>query len=158
MSDSTGRPALDELIGAATTARANAHCPYSNYSVGAAIRSASGAVFAGCNVENAAYPEGTCAEAGAIAAMVLAGEREIAEVVVVTAGPTPGTPCGGCRQRIREFAGPDVVVHAMTGDGARLDIMVSDLLPHSFGPEFLQTDSPKQKMSRRDSSNRSRGC
>lgn len=130
---------LDELIEAAVTAQANAHCPYSSYPVGAAIRTASGALFSGCNVENAAYPEGTCAEAGAIAAMVLAGEREIVEVVVVTGGATPGTPCGGCRQRLREFAGPDVVVHAINGAGASLDITMASLLPHSFGPEFLPT-------------------
>ena len=81
-------------------ARANAHCPYSGYAVGAAIRTALGTVFTGCNVENAAYPEGTCAETGAIAAMVLAGERTIREVAVVTDGDAPGTPCGGCRQRL----------------------------------------------------------
>ena len=137
MSDQADRAPLDELIEAAVTAQANAHCPYSNYSVGAAIRTASGAVFAGCNVENAAYPEGTCAEAGAIAAMVLAGEREIAEVVVVTGGSTAGTPCGGCRQRLREFAAPDVIVHALSNDGAALRMTMAELLPSSFGPEFL---------------------
>jgi cytidine deaminase len=138
VSDHPDRSPLDELIEAAVAAQANAHCPYSNYPVGAAIRTASGAVFAGCNVENAAYPSGTCAEAGAIAAMVLAGEREIVEVVVVTGGATPGTPCGGCRQRLREFAGPDVAVHAMNQNGAVLDITIAELLPSSFGPEFLR--------------------
>ena len=137
MTDQADRTPLDELIAAAVAAQANAHCPYSNYPVGAAIRTASGAVFAGCNVENAAYPSGTCAEAGAIAAMALAGEREIVEVVVVTGGATPGTPCGGCRQRLREFSGPDVVVHAVSNDGATLTISMEDLLPSSFGPEFL---------------------
>ncbi len=137
MSDQPDRSPLDELIEAAVAAQANAHCPYSNYPVGAAIRTVSGAVFAGCNVENAAYPSGTCAEAGAIAAMALAGEREIVEVVVVTGGATPGTPCGGCRQRLREFAAPDVVVHAVNNDGAALRITMAELLPSSFGPEFL---------------------
>ena len=137
MSKDPDRSPLDELIEAAVAAQSNAHCPYSNYTVGAAIRTASGAVFAGCNVENAAYPSGTCAEAGAIAAMALAGEREIVEVVVVTGGATPGTPCGGCRQRLREFAAPDVVVHAVNNDGAALRITMAELLPSSFGPEFL---------------------
>ncbi len=126
-----------DLFDAALAAQSQAHCPYSNYAVGAAIRTASGAIHAGCNVENAAYPEGTCAEAGAIAAMVLAGEREIVEVVVVTGGATPGTPCGGCRQRLREFAGPDAVIHATTNDGAALTMTMTELLPSSFGPEFL---------------------
>jgi cytidine deaminase len=126
-----------DLFDSALAAQTQAHCPYSNYAVGAAIRTVSGAIYAGCNVENAAYPEGTCAEAGAIAAMVLAGEREIVEVVVVTGGATPGTPCGGCRQRFREFAGPDAVIHATTSDGAALKMTMADLLPTSFGPEFL---------------------
>jgi len=125
------------LVDAATEARARAYCPYSGYHVGVAIRTGSGAVIAGCNVENASYPLGTCAEAGAIAAMLLAGERVIAEVVVVTDGEEPGTPCGGCRQRIREFAGPDVVVHSLSATGQALSRTLAQLLPHSFGPEFL---------------------
>jgi len=133
----TDRAVPSDLVDAATAARKHAHCPYSDYPVGAAIRTASGAVFAGCNVENAAYPAGTCAEAGAIAAMVLAGEVEIAEVVVVAGGATPGTPCGGCRQRLNEFAGPDVVVHALNGEGAVLSVTMAELLPHSFDAEFL---------------------
>ncbi len=127
----------DELLDAARAAKERAHCPYSNYPVGAAIRAASGQIYAGCNVENAAYPEGTCAEAGAIAAMVLAGDHEIVEVAVVTGGATPGTPCGGCRQRLREFAAPDVLVHAANGTGTSLTLSMADLLPDSFGPEQL---------------------
>jgi cytidine deaminase len=137
MSEDPDRSPLDDLIEAAVAAQANAHCPYSNYPVGAALRAGSGAVYSGCNVENAAYPLGTCAEAGAITAMVSAGEREIVEVVVVTGGATPGTPCGGCRQRLREFAGPDVAVHALNNDGAALRFTMAELLPSSFGPEFL---------------------
>jgi len=134
--------AMQTMFDAAIAAQSNAHCPYSNYPVGAAVRTASGAVFAGCNVENAAYPNGTCAEAGAIAAMVLAGERDIVEVVTVTGGDVPGTPCGGCRQRIREFARPDAVIVATTTDGgldpkASLRTIMCDLLPDSFGPERL---------------------
>jgi len=129
-----------ELLEAAQEAHLQAYCPYSHYRVGAAIRTTSGSVVAGCNVENAAYPLGSCAEAGAIAAMVAAGERAIAEIVVVTDGDEPGTPCGGCRQRIREFAGPDVVVHSVAGSGATWSTTVAELLPHSFGPEFLSAD------------------
>ena len=99
-----------DLFEAALRARQNAHAPYSGFAVGAAIRCPDGRVFAGCNVENVAYPEGTCAEAGAIAAMVAAGAREIAEVLVVADSPAPVTPCGGCRQKLAEFAGPDTPV------------------------------------------------
>jgi cytidine deaminase len=130
-----------ELLAAATEAHRRAYCPYSRYRVGAAIRTASGAVVTGCNVENAAYPLGSCAEAGAIAAMVLAGERSIAEIVVVTDGDIPGTPCGGCRQRIREFAGAELWVHSVSADGAILSTTLGALLPHSFGPEFLDDRS-----------------
>ena len=126
-----------ELVAAAAAAHLRAYCPYSHYRVGAAIRTGSGAVVVGCNVENAAYPLGSCAEAGAIAAMVAAGERSILEIVVVTDGDEPGTPCGGCRQRIREFAAPSVPVHAVTASGATWSTTVAELLPHSFGPEYL---------------------
>ena len=130
------------MLAAATEAHRHAYCPYSRYRVGAAIRAASGAVFVGCNVENAAYRLGSCAEAGAIAAMVLAGERVIAEIVVVTDGDNPGTPCGGCRQRIREFARGELWVHSVSADGAVLSMTLEQLLPHSFGPEFLEDDEP----------------
>ena len=126
-----------ELLAAATQAHLGAYCPYSHYRVGAAIRTGSGAVIVGCNVENAAYPLGSCAEAGAIAAMVMSGEHSIVEVVVVTDGGTPGTPCGGCRQRLREFAGPDVFVHSVAASGGVITMTMAELLPHSFGPEFL---------------------
>ncbi len=92
------------LIDAAKAVRENAYAPYSRFKVGAALRTRAGTVFTGCNVENVAYPEGTCAEAGAIAAMVAAGEREIAEVAVIADSPTPVPPCGGCRQKLAEFA------------------------------------------------------
>ena len=137
VSDSVPDP---ELLAAATLAHLEAHCPYSHYRVGAAIRTGSGAVVAGCNVENAAYPLGSCAEAGAIAAMVVAGERSIVEIVVVTDGDTPGTPCGGCRQRLREFAGPDVLVHSVAASGGAITMTMAELLPHSFGPEYLHQE------------------
>jgi len=131
-----------ELLAAAQAAQLMAYCPYSRYRVGVAIRTGSGSVVVGCNVENASYPLGSCAEAGAIAAMVAAGDRSIVEVVVVTDGDEPGTPCGGCRQRIREFATLDVMVHSVAASGATWSTTVDGLLPHSFGPEFL-LDPPR---------------
>ncbi len=128
-----------DLVDAARRAQANAYCPYSQYRVGVALRTPSGSIHVGCNVENAAFPAGTCAEAGAIAAMVAAGEREIAEVVVVTGGDHPGSPCGGCRQRLSEFATPDVVIYATTSDGGEsIEHSLGDLLPFSFGAVDLE--------------------
>ncbi len=121
------------LIDAARAVRENAHAPYSNFKVGAALRTTSGAVFAGCNVENVAYPEGTCAEAGAIAAMVAAGEREIAEVAVIADSSDPVPPCGGCRQKLAEFASATVQVTLATTDGKTHTVTVADLLPGAFG-------------------------
>jgi len=86
---------MKQLSTAVKAVMAQAYAPYSNYAVGAAFRTSSGKIYSGCNVENAAYPLGNCAEASAIAAMIAGGEREISEVFVVTAGDTPGTPCGG---------------------------------------------------------------
>ena len=94
---------LQKLFDAAKLAFERAYAPYSGFSVGAAILADDGNIYAGCNVENAAYPQGTCAEAGAIAAMCAAGEREIARVMVVGSGERPVPPCGGCRQRLAEF-------------------------------------------------------
>lgn len=125
------------LIEQARAVRENAHAPYSKFKVGAAVQAASGAVYVGCNVENVAYPEGTCAEAGAIAAMVAAGETQIASVAVIADSPTPVTPCGGCRQKIAEFAGGDVVVTLATTDGTVLDTTVSALLPGSFDVDYM---------------------
>jgi cytidine deaminase len=122
-----------ELKHAARAVRENAHAPYSNFKVGAALRTASGAVYVGCNVENVAYPEGTCAEAGAIAAMVAAGEREIAEAYVIADSPDPVPPCGGCRQKLAEFAWADVPVTLATTDGTELATTVGQLLPGAFG-------------------------
>ena len=126
------------MTAVAMDARENAYCPYSNHPVGAAIMTDNGKVFAGGNVEVAHY-KGVCAEASAISAMCNAGERKISAVVVV--GPAMEylcTPCGDCRQRIREFATPDTVVYSMWKDGTLGDIhKFSELLPHSFGPENL---------------------
>jgi cytidine deaminase len=120
------------LLQLATEVRLRAYAPYSRFQVGAAIRTASGATFVGCNVENVAYPEGTCAEAGAIAAMIAGGETAIAEVWVIADSPSPVPPCGGCRQKIAEFAAPDVKVTLCTTDGAQKTMSVADLLPGVF--------------------------
>jgi cytidine deaminase len=120
------------LLSAATQVREKAYAPYSRFKVGAALRTASGAVFVGCNVENVAYPEGTCAEAGAIAAMVAGGETRIAEVCVIADSPDPVPPCGGCRQKIAEFAAQDVKVTLCTTDGKERVMTVADLLPGVF--------------------------
>ena len=123
---------MQDLFEAALAAFHNAHAPYSNFRVGAAVRAASGRIFAGANVENASYPEGNCAEASAIAALVAAGERQITEALVVAAGERLCTPCGGCRQRLAEFAGPDVPVHLCSPDGLRRTVTLGELLPLSF--------------------------
>ncbi|MGD9999951.1 MAG: cytidine deaminase [Ilumatobacteraceae bacterium] len=130
------------LFAAACRAHAHAYAPYSQFHVGAAIRSSSGVVYAGCNVENAAYPQGWCAEASAIAAMVTAGERRISEVLVVTDGDDLGTCCGGCRQKLREFAPLDTLVHVAGLEGVRRVFTLGELLPASFGPENLEHNHP----------------
>jgi cytidine deaminase len=120
------------LLDAALAARGHAYAPYSGFKVGAALRSVEGRVYAGCNVENIAYPQGTCAEAGAIAAMVADGGRRIAEVLVVADSETPVTPCGGCRQKLAEFADPGtpVIMAGLEGELARASL--GELLPGSF--------------------------
>ena len=120
------------LSDAARAVAANAYAPYSKFHVGAAIRTKAGTVYSGCNVENVAYPEGTCAEAGAIAAMAAAGEREITEVYVVATGPSPVPPCGGCRQKLAEFAAGDVKVTMATMEGDEMVMTVAELLPGAF--------------------------
>lgn len=130
---------MDEaMLELAREAMAKAHAPYSKFHVGAVVRGANGHLYAGCNVENAAYPEGWCAETSAIAAMVMDGETNIAEVLVMGAGDALVTPCGGCRQRIREFAGGDTPIHICSPEGPRRTVTLEDLLPLSFGPENLE--------------------
>lgn len=130
------------LLDAALAARANAYVPYSGFRVGAAIRCPDGSVHAGCNVENVAYPQGTCAEAGAIAAMVASGRTTIAEVLVVADGPELVTPCGGCRQKLAEFAGPEVTVILARPGGEKARTTVGALLPGAFGPGHLAGVAP----------------
>ncbi len=128
---------LDEMIRLARAARDNAHAPYSGFRVGACLRSADGRLFAGCNVENAAYPEGQCAETSALGAMVAAGARKIAEVLVLAEGERLCTPCGGCRQRLAEFADAGTPVHVAGPKGVRRSFTLGELLPEAF---FLEQD------------------
>ncbi len=122
----------------ALTVRERAYAPYSNFKVGAAIRGASGQIYAGCNVENVAYPEGTCAEAGAIAAMVAAGETELTEVYVVAGSPAPVPPCGGCRQKLAEFGKGDVAVTLATTAGTEEHTTIAALLPGAFDAGHME--------------------
>ena len=124
----------DDLLAAAIAVRARAYAPYSNFAVGAAIRTPSGAVHAGCNVENAAYPEGTCAEANAIAAMIASGGKTIRTIVIVGGHDDieDCTPCGGCRQKIAEFAEDDTRIILLRPGGHTREFHVDDLLPRSF--------------------------
>ncbi len=124
-----------DLFEAAKAAMAKAYAPHSAFPVGAAVRSASGAIYSGCNVENASYPEGWCAETSAIAQMVLTGERKIAEVAIVAGKMALVTPCGGCRQRIREFGTPDTLIHLCDATGVVETVTLGDLLPLAFGLE-----------------------
>jgi cytidine deaminase len=125
------------LIDAARAVRENAHAPYSNFKVGAAVKTTAGNIYVGCNVENVAYPEGTCAEAGAIAAMVAAGETDIVAVAVIADSPKPVTPCGGCRQKLSEFAANDAIVTMTTTDGLQEVTTVGALLPGQFDADFM---------------------
>jgi cytidine deaminase len=136
--DAPAEAVLAQLVQAARAARERAYAPYSQFQVGAAVLDEAGRIHAGCNVENAAYPQGTCAEAGALAAMVLAGGKRVRAVAVVGEGAQPVTPCGGCRQKLREFAAPDVPVVVADGQRERARFTMGALLPTSFGPENLQ--------------------
>ena len=125
------------LIDNARAVRKNAHAPYSKFKVGAALKSTSGSVYMGCNVENVAYPEGTCAEAGAIAAMIAGGDTAIAAIAVIADSPKPVSPCGGCRQKIAEFAQSDVKVTLATTDGVVQETTVGALLPGRFDADYM---------------------
>ena len=126
-----------DLFEAAEAVRARAHAPYSRFQVGAAILADDGKIYTGCNVENAAYPVGNCAEPSAIAAMLAGGGKRIKRIYVTGPGSAPVTPCGGCRQRIREFADLDVEIISHGVEGSPLICTLEQLLPHSFGPEYL---------------------
>ncbi|MFT2097958.1 cytidine deaminase [Marinomonas sp. 2405UD66-6] len=128
----------ETLFQLAKEAMSKAYVPYSDFTVGAAIRTASGNLYKGCNVENAAYPEGVCAEGGAISAMVLGGDTQIKDIYVIGKGDQLVTPCGGCRQKIREFSSTDTMIHICGPEGVRKSLTMEELLPFSFGPENLK--------------------
>jgi cytidine deaminase len=128
---------LQPMLDLARRALANAHAPYSRFRVGACLRAATGRLYAGCNVENSAYPVGQCAEATAIGAMVAAGDRQIVEALVVTEAAELCSPCGRCRQQLAEFARPDVPVYLCGPEGVRVTVTLGELLPLAFGPETL---------------------
>lgn len=137
MSSRPDENTLRAMHQAALAAQARAHAPYSRFLVGAAMLDEQGRIHAGCNVENAAYPQGTCAEAGALAAMVLAGGRRVVAALVLGDGAGLVTPCGGCRQKLREFAAPDTPVFVADGKEIRASFTLEQLLPQSFGPDHL---------------------
>ena len=129
---------MNDLITAAKSARLKAYAPYSKFLVGAAVRDERGQIHGGCNIENAAYPQGWCAETSAIAAMIMSGGKSIAEMAVIGTGDLLCTPCGGCRQKIREFAKGNVKIHMCGEDGkVKQTFTLDELLPASFGPENL---------------------
>lgn len=128
---------IPKLLELAAAARQNAHVPYSHFAVGAAIRSSDGRFYAGCNVENVSYPCGSCAETGAIAAMITGGSREIAEILILGAGKELISPCGACRQRIKEFSSPQTLVHLADAFGVRKTCTVAELLPLAFDEKDL---------------------
>jgi cytidine deaminase len=127
----------ESYIAATKEAMSKAYVPYSNYPVGALIVTDNGNTYSGCNVENASYPLGNCAEASAIASMVIAGEKKIKTIYVMTKNDEGGIPCGGCRQRIREFSDENTQIMMCSVDGVQQRINLSELLPNSFGPEHL---------------------
>ena len=141
--DNNGTDSLDDelqqrLIQASINAMKMAYAPYSNFSVGASILSEDGTIHVGCNVENAAYPVGNCAEAGAISAMVQAGQRHIIAIAVSGAGKELCTPCGACRQRIHEFAQSNTDILICDVSGLRHETTLGELLPLSFGSDNLE--------------------
>ena len=127
----------ENYIAATKEAMSKAYVPYSNYPVGALIVTDNGNTYSGCNVENASYPLGNCAEASAIASMVVGGEKKIKKIYVMTKNDEGGIPCGGCRQRIREFSDENTQIMMCSPDGVQQRINLSELLPNSFGPEHL---------------------
>jgi cytidine deaminase len=127
----------EDLVAAAAAAREYAYAPYSRIKIGAAVRAEDGSIHRGCNVENASYPEGLCAEAAAVAAMIASGARQIVAMAVVSEGAEPAPPCGGCRQRIAEFAGPATPIALATSAGARRTVTIGELLPLAFGTKHL---------------------
>lgn len=143
--DEAEQTLAQHLWAQALAVQPRAHAPYSRFLVGAALVDDLGATHAGCNVENAAYPQGVCAETGAISAMVAGGGRHIRGLLVVGTGAQWVTPCGGCRQKIREFAAPHTPVWVANAQGIQARLTLEALLPHSFGPDHLNVANPHPK-------------
>ena len=139
---------LIALFDAAKLAHSRSYAPYSKFHVGAALLDENGQVHAGCNAENAAYPVGSCAEAGAISAMVAAGSRRIEAILILGDGEALVTPCGACRQRIREFGQASTVIHIADTKGLRAMFTLDELLPASFGPSNLRPDENRASVER----------
>ena len=125
------------LFDAALRVQEHAHAPYSNYHVGCSVLTSSGQIYVGANIENAAYPQGLCAEATALAVMASHGERQAQVVLTVCDSEGLATSCGGCRQKIREFATSETIIHACSRNGLWATYTMDGLLPDSFGPEHL---------------------
>lgn len=125
-----------ELLDAARRARENAYAPYSHFKVGAALLAGSGAVYLGCNIENASFGATICAERSAIASAIAGGSRDFSAIAIIggaeNADTAPCTPCGICRQVLSEFCDPDFPVILENGDGTEKIVKLSELLPHSF--------------------------
>ena len=132
----------EEMIALARAVMNRAYAPYSRFRVGAVLRGANGKLYAGCNVENAAYPQGICAEVAAVAVMVADGERRIVEAVVMSEGDLLIAPCGGCRQHLHEFADETVPIHLCDPAGLRRTVTMGELLPLAFGAGNLGKVSP----------------
>jgi cytidine deaminase len=143
--DAAEQALAQQLWAQALAVQARAHAPYSGFLVGVALVDDLGATHAGCNVENAAYPQGMCAEAGAISAMVAGGGRHIRGLLVVGTGAQWVTPCGRYRQKIREFAAPHTPVWVANGQCIQARLTLDELLPHSFGPDHLNAETPVPK-------------
>lgn len=131
---------LEKMWTLAKQAFDNAYCPYSKFAVGACIRTPEDKYYIGCDVENVAYPDGTCAETGAISAMAADGGRKIAEILIIADGSSLITPCGACRQRIIEFADKNTLVHLADLKGIQKTLTIAELLPYSFTDEKLTHD------------------
>ena len=128
---------IPKLFELAEAARKNAHIPYSHFAVGAAILSQEGHFYSGCNVENISYPCGSCAETGAIASMVAGGDTQIAEILILAEGSELITPCGACRQRIKEFSSPQTLIHLANSSGVQKTCTIAELLPLAFAEKDL---------------------
>jgi len=128
---------ITNLFDNAKAAQQFSYAPYSNFKVGAAVLAENGESYSGCNVENAAYPLGQCAEAGAIAEMIKNGAKEIKEILVLSPTDELCSPCGGCRQKIKEFANPDTKIHMARQNGEVTTVTIAELLPYAFDKSNL---------------------